>query len=308
MIRMGKINILFLVCLLAVCAATACPAPAAADDGSQPTVIIDDGSTDTDVPVPPGTTDPDDPTGTDTGNPTDGAPAPPADNPPSIPPTGKDDPRATPIPTETTASPPSYCEATPSADIGVTASSSDARYTVDSMVRYTVDVSSNGPCPAPDAALTFEVPQRLELLSPSAVSASAGDCLVTGGVGSQLITCQFGSLDVQQHASVSVEARADSVGTAKAEAGVSTSVADWNVGDNQRSEVTIAIAASLNQSAVHQRMSQSRETVRAQGLLWDRRTFRSTDEFAGWLNARGGDWDRFEANHPAAAGGLNDRG
>ena len=256
-------------------------------------VCADQATCDTGAGVQPDTPDESPGTVTDDDNDPD------AQNPPA----GGDDGSGTAVPVQ-----PSYCESTPSADIGVTASSSEAKYTVGSMVHYTVDVSSNGPCPAPGAALTFQLPQHLELLSPAAVSTSVGDCSVTGGVGSQLITCQFGSLDLQQHASVSVEARADSVGTAEAEAGVSTSVADWNVGDNQRSEVTIAIAASPKRSAVHPRMSQSRETVRAQGLLWDGQTFRSTDEFAGWLGARGSSWDRFETNHPAAASGLNDRG
>lgn len=296
-----------LICSLAVCASIACPAPARADDGSQPTAIIDDGSTDTNVPVPPGTTDPDNPTGTDAGKPTDGTTTPPADNPSPEPPAKPDDPEATPTPP-----PPSYCEATPTADIGVTAVSRLSQYTVGSVVNYAVEVFNNGPCSASDAALTFKVPPQLELLSPDQVSVSQGECAVTGGVGSQLITCLFGALESDpndNHVSVGVSVRADSLGSATAEAGVSTAVSDWNVGDNQRSSPTITvISSSPNQSAAHQRMSQSRETVRAQGLLWDGRVFRSTDEFAGWLSARGGGWDRFETNHPAAAAGLNDRG
>jgi hypothetical protein len=131
---------------------------------------------------------------------------------------------------------------------------------------------------------------------------------VTGGVGNQLVTCSFGTLQPNQHVSVTIDVRADSVGSAASVAGVSTSVSDSNVGDNQQSTATVQVAASPGNSAVHLRMSQSRETVRAQGLLWDGRVFRSTDEFAGWLGIRGSTWDRFATNHPAAAAGLNDRG
>lgn len=301
-----------LICCLAACVSIACPVTARADDGSQPTVIIDDGSTDTSVPVPPGTTDPDNPTGTNAGNPTGGATAPPVDNPNPEPPAKPDNPVATPTPTVTAPPPPSYCEATPTADIGVTAVSGLSQYTAGSMVNYTVDVFNNGPCSAPDATLTFKVPSQLELLSPNQVSVSQGECAVTGGVGSQLITCSFGALEADpnvNHVSVAVSVRADSLGLATAEAGVSTTVSDWNVGDNQRSNPTITvISASPASPAAHQRMSQSRETVRAQGLLWDGRVFRSTDELAGWLIGRGGSWDRFDTNHPEAAAGLKDRG
>jgi hypothetical protein len=176
------------------------------------------------------------------------------------------------------------------------------------MVNYTMDVFDNGPCSAPDASFTLQVPPQLELLSPNQVNTSVGSCAVTGGVGSQLITCLFGTLEKDQHVSVSVSVRADLLGSTNAHAEVGTTVSDWNVGDNQRSDVTVSVSASPNQSAAHQRMSQSRETVRTQGLLWDGRTFHSTDAFAGWLSARGSSWDRFAQNHPAAAGGLNDRG
>jgi hypothetical protein len=176
------------------------------------------------------------------------------------------------------------------------------------MVDFAMDVFDNGPCSAPDASFTFVVPPQFELLSPDQVSTGAGSCAVTGGVGSQLITCRLGTLDKDQHVSVNISVRADKPGPADARAEVGTSVADWNVGDNQRSEAAVTVSASPNRSAARPRMSQSRETVRAQGLLWDGRTFRGIGEFAGWLAAHGGSWKRFAKNHPAAALGLNARG
>lgn len=151
--------------------------------------------------------------------------------------------------------PASDCDVSPSADIGVTAKVDTQQYTIGSMVQYSVDAfndGSRGACPAPDATLTFQVPPQLELLSANGVSASNGSCAVTGGVGSQLATCSFGTLGPGQHVNVSVTARADTVGSATATAGVSTTVPDPNVGGNQRSSVTVTVTApSSNTSTEH---------------------------------------------------------
>jgi len=211
-------------------------------------------------------------------------------------------------PPETTlvapAPPPlSYCQLTPTADIGVAASSATRDYTVGQMVNFTLDVFDNGPCEAASSALTFQLPKQLELLSPSAVVSPEGTCDVTGGVGSQLVTCAFGTVTLGHHLGVNVSARADNPGTATAVAGVSTTAADPNVGDNQISEVTIVVSTASPNRAKH--LSQSVNQVVAQGyLVWDNAHFSAWGLFMSWLSARGGSTGQFQSRHPVAAEGL----
>ncbi len=219
----------------------------------------------------------------------------------------------TPVVVPPTARPPSYCEVTPTADIGVINTAGASSYGLGSMVNYTLDVFNSGSpeCNATDVSLNDSLPPQMELLSAEQVTTTQGACSVVGGVGNQTISCSFSTLSAGQHVMVSIVARADSPGTLTNRACVgTTTVSDPNVVDNQCSSATIAIsntATSPNNSHSH-RLTQARGTVKAQGLLWDGRTFRSTDEFAGWLSARGASWERFIANHPSAAAGLIDRG
>ncbi|HEU5005303.1 MAG TPA: DUF11 domain-containing protein [Candidatus Saccharimonadales bacterium] len=137
--------------------------------------------------------------------------------------------------------PPSYCQATPSADVGVVKTADKSSLAIGDMVTYTVDVFNNGPCDAPNVTFSDVLPSQLELLNPQAVSDSR--CSITGGVGSQTINCNFGTVATGQHIKVTVAARADTAGTVSNKACVGTTVADWNVGDNQCSTSTVTVTA-----------------------------------------------------------------
>lgn len=155
-------------------------------------------------------------------------------------------PTAAPTVTAAAPPPPGYCEATPTADIGVKAKTDLTNYVVGSTVNYFVDVyvvrGGRNYCDAPDAALTFKVPPQLELLSSSSVSAPEGSCSVAGDVGSQVVTCRFESVGSDKDVLVHVSARADKSGKATAEAGVSTSSADPDTGD-QSDSVSVVVTA-----------------------------------------------------------------
>ena len=135
----------------------------------------------------------------------------------------------------TVAPKPSFCEATPTADVGVSNSLAGGDITQGSMVSYSLDVfdSKSPECSAPNASLSDQLPPQLELLSVGAVTTEQGSCQVEGGVGNQHITCSFGTLDAGQHVKVSITARVDKTGTVSDQACVESSSTDPNRGDNQ---------------------------------------------------------------------------
>lgn len=54
------------------------------------------------------------------------------------------------------------------------------------------------------------------------------------------------------------------------------------------------------------RLSQNASTVRANGLKWGGRTFKSVSAFAAWLSAHGSSLQHFERRHPGVANGFSD--
>jgi uncharacterized repeat protein (TIGR01451 family) len=115
---------------------------------------------------------------------------------------------------------------TPDADIGVTKSDSPDPVSVGSNLTYTMVVTNHGPGPAPDAALSDRLPTGVTLVS---MSTTRGSCSLAAGV----VGCSFGTLFLNETATVTIVVRVDSAGTLTNTAGVSTSVSDPNVGNNQ---------------------------------------------------------------------------
>jgi hypothetical protein len=247
-----------------------------ADEGGPPPPELGSGSEEGGFGAAPGAPPPDLPTDGDPGD----DPSAPPETPPSDPP-AEGGGSTTPVPPETPAAakpvataspaaapqPPPYCVATPTADIGVTARTDQPHYVVGSTVNYSLDVyvvkEGRTYCSALDARLTFKVPPQLELISSNAVNAPEGArCEVTGGVGSQLVTCYFGSIGAGEHAAVSVSAKADTAGSATAEAGVSTTDADPDTSDQQY-VVSVAITPNAPAStSAKQPASPAAETAR----------------------------------------------
>lgn len=123
--------------------------------------------------------------------------------------------------TGVTASPP-----TPPADIGVTKADSPDPVSVGSNLTYTLVVTNHGPGPAPDAQLSDTLPAGVTFVS---VSTTLGSCSFSAGT----VRCAFGTMSLRESATVTIVVRVDQAGTIVNSAGVSTSVSDPNVANNQ---------------------------------------------------------------------------
>jgi uncharacterized repeat protein (TIGR01451 family) len=115
---------------------------------------------------------------------------------------------------------------TPPADIGVTKVDSPDPVSVGSNLTYTLLVSNNGPGVALGAALSDSLPAGVTFVS---VTTTRGTCSFVA----PQVRCSFGSLNAGATATVTIVVRVDQAGTIVNTAGVSTTVADPNVGNNQ---------------------------------------------------------------------------
>ncbi len=126
---------------------------------------------------------------------------------------------------------------TPPADIGVTKADAPDPVSVGSNLTYTLVVKNYGPGPAPDAALSDRLPAGVTLVS---MATSRGSCALTAGE----VRCAFGTLALNETVTVTIVVRVDVAGTIVNTAGVSTSVADPNVQNNQvATSVTTSVGA-----------------------------------------------------------------
>ncbi len=121
---------------------------------------------------------------------------------------------------------PPAAKPTPPADIGVTKTDSPDPVSVGQNITYTMTVKNYGPGVATGSAMTDTLPAGVTFLS---VATTKGSC-VRAGVAVQ---CEFGTLDVNEVVTVTIVVRADTAGTVTNTAGVGTTVADPNVGNNQ---------------------------------------------------------------------------
>jgi uncharacterized repeat protein (TIGR01451 family) len=115
---------------------------------------------------------------------------------------------------------------TPPADIGVTKADSPDPVSVGSNLTYTLVVTNHGPGPAPNAQLSDTLPAGVTFLS---VSTTLGSCSFAAGT----VSCGFGTMSLNQSATVTIVVRVDQAGTIVNTAGVATSVSDPNVANNQ---------------------------------------------------------------------------
>ena len=122
----------------------------------------------------------------------------------------------------------------PPADIGVTKVDSPDPVAVGSNLTYTLVVSNKGPGVAHGAALSDTLPAGVTFQS---VTTTRGTCSFVA----PQVRCSFGSLNVGATATVTIVVRVDQAGTITNRAGVATTVADPNVGDNQ---VAIAVTTA----------------------------------------------------------------
>jgi uncharacterized repeat protein (TIGR01451 family) len=125
----------------------------------------------------------------------------------------------------------------PPADMGVTKLDTPDPVAVGSNITYTMVATNHGPGHAPDAALSDVLPAGVTFVS---ASTTLGSCSFAAGT----VRCSFGTLAVGQSATVTLVVRADQAGTTVNTAGVSTSVSDPNVANNQ-----IATAVTTVQGA-----------------------------------------------------------
>lgn len=257
---MRRLAIIMMLVLAGVVIASALadgpPAPPASTT-YDPSAVLGGGSGDggdgTADDAPPGAETPDDgdpgtsdgsPQPTDTTSVTDDGTTQPSPTTPTTTTTAADTTTSDPV---TTAPPkPSYCEATPTADVGVSSSVSGGNIVQGSMVSYSLDAfNGNSPqCSALNTSLSDQLPPQLEVIG--VVTTEQGDCRVEGSVGSQLITCSFGTLSAGQHVRVGFTARVDKTGTVSNTACVESSAADPDVGDNQCSAATFTTAPATS--------------------------------------------------------------
>jgi len=120
----------------------------------------------------------------------------------------------------------------PPADIGVTKSDSPDPVSVGQNLTYTMEVTNFGPGPAPGATFGDTLPTGVTFVS---VSTTKGTC--SGGAR---VTCALGTLALGEKVKIVIVVRVNAAGTLVNTAEVATTVADHNVGNNQRSTVQTA--------------------------------------------------------------------
>jgi uncharacterized repeat protein (TIGR01451 family) len=126
---------------------------------------------------------------------------------------------------------------TPPADIAVSKTDSPDPVSVGSNLTYTLVVKNFGPGSAPDSRMTDRLPAGVTFVS---VTTTRPSCSFAAGE----VRCAFGTLAVNESATVTIVVRVDSAGTLVNTAIVGTTVADPNVGNNQ-----IATAVTTAQGA-----------------------------------------------------------
>lgn len=125
----------------------------------------------------------------------------------------------------------------PPADMGVTKADTPDPVSVGSNLTYTLVATNFGPGAAPNAELSDTLPAGVTFVS---VSTTLGSCSFAAGT----VRCSFGTMSLQQSATVTIVVRVDQAGTIVNTAGVATSVADPNVANNQ-----VATAVTTAQGA-----------------------------------------------------------
>jgi uncharacterized repeat protein (TIGR01451 family) len=131
---------------------------------------------------------------------------------------------------------------TPPADMGVTKSDAPDPVAVGSNITYTLVATNHGPGQAPNAALSDVLPAGVTFVS---AASTVGSCSFASGA----VRCSFGTLDVRQSATVTIVVRADQAGTILNTAGVSTSVSDPNVANNQIATAVTTVQAPFTPPA-----------------------------------------------------------
>jgi type VI secretion system secreted protein VgrG len=124
-------------------------------------------------------------------------------------------------------------ESTP-ADVGVTKTASPTTATVGDNVTYTSVVTNNGPGVATGVAFEDTLPAGESFVSVATTQGSCG--------GTSTVTCALGTLSVGQTATVTIVVRTTAAGTHANTARISAQQADQNVGANNTSTATVAVA------------------------------------------------------------------
>jgi uncharacterized repeat protein (TIGR01451 family) len=121
-------------------------------------------------------------------------------------------------------------------DLSVTATGSTSARVGDS-VSYTLTVANNGPTPATDVQVIYQLGSGL---TPRTATSSVGTCsVVAPGV-----TCSLGTLAVSSSATITVNATAAAEGSPSSAASVTTAAADTTAANNSASVIT-SIAAQV---------------------------------------------------------------
>jgi uncharacterized repeat protein (TIGR01451 family) len=128
--------------------------------------------------------------------------------------------------------PPGYV---PPADVGVSQTASARTVAPGDLVTFTVLVENHGPGTATEVSLTDVPPPGGQV-----ASATRGSC-----TGAETVTCVFGGLDVGSPVTVTFVLRAWTPGQLVNQASISEREADPNVGDNNRSTLTVDVVAPL---------------------------------------------------------------
>jgi uncharacterized repeat protein (TIGR01451 family) len=137
----------------------------------------------------------------------------------------------------------------PNADVAVTEQSDRSVAHVGEIITFTLTVTNNGEGEAPYVGLSKPIPKGLELLTPNDVTWSNGNCSVTGGVGSQVVRCEFPMIDLNERVTVTIRVKATSVGNTSSLVEVGTDKrADQNMGNNRDSEAVNVVAPATKPS------------------------------------------------------------
>lgn len=126
---------------------------------------------------------------------------------------------------------------TPPADIGVVKTDRPDPVNVGDLLTYTNVVTNWGPGQAPGSTFGDTLPASVTLVS---VSTTKGTCS-----GTTRVECSFGTLDVNEQVTVTIVVRTNEPGTVTNTAEVGTTVADWNVGNNQRSTAVTTVQGAF---------------------------------------------------------------
>jgi uncharacterized repeat protein (TIGR01451 family) len=135
-----------------------------------------------------------------------------------------------PPPPEAIPYPPGYV---PPADVGVSQEASASSVVPGDLVTFTVVVANHGPGTATGVSLTDVPPPGGQV-----ASATRGSC-----TGVETVICVIGPLDVGAPVTITFVLRAWTPGELVNQASISVREADPNVGDNNRSSVSVTVLA-----------------------------------------------------------------